>query len=100
MDVDKRLGGRVLVVQDRRHKLALDFDHNREELFDLSSDPRELQPLAAGTGTAARARLLETGLRHLSRAPAVNRDVAMRARLRELGLEWKHSTMNAKTLAS
>jgi arylsulfatase A-like enzyme len=100
MEVDKRMGGRVLVVQDRRHKLALDFDHNREELFDLSGDPRELQALPAGTETAARARLLETGLRHLSRTPGVNRDVAMRARLRELGLEWRHSTMNAKTLAS
>ncbi len=101
MDAGKRVHGRVLAVQDRRYKLVLDFDRNLEELFDLENDPRELRPAPAGADKANRARLLRIALEHLERRPSGgNRELALRARVREIGLEWKHSKMNSKTLAS
>ncbi len=101
MEAGKRMGGRVLVVQDRRFKLMLDFDRNQEELFDLESDPRELWALAPGVEKSARARLLRIALQHLERpARGFNRELAIRARVRELGLEWRHSKMYSKILAS
>jgi len=101
MDAGKRMGGRVLVVQDRRHKLVLDFDRKQEELFDLESDPRELRALAPEAEKPARARLLRWALQHLDRpARGFNRELALRARVREVGLEWNNSEMHSKTLAS
>ena len=79
----------------------MDFDRNLEELFDLENDPRELRPVPAGADKANRARLLRIALEHLERRPSGgNRELALRARVREIGLEWKHSKMNSKTLAS
>ena len=101
MEASKRIGGRVLAVQDRKYKLVMDFDRNQEELFDLENDPREMRVLSAEANKAERARLLGIGLRHLTPgASGVNREMAMRARLHEIGIEWKHSKMNSKTLAS
>jgi len=101
MDAGKRMGGRVLVVQDRRHKLVLDFDREQEKLFDLESDPRELRALPPEMEKSARARLLRKGLQHLERpARGFNRELAIRARVHELGLEWRNSEMYSKTLAS
>jgi arylsulfatase A-like enzyme len=101
MDAAKRIHGRVLAVQDRRYKMVLDFDNNSEELFDLGSDPRELRALSAEADKASRAPLLRVASQHLTRgAREVNRERALRARVREIGLEWKHSKMDSKTLAS
>ncbi len=101
MEASKRIAGRVLAVQDRRYKLVVDFDRNGEEFFDLESDPGELRSLPAAANKAERTRLLEIGVRHLTPGRSgVNREMAMRTRLHEIGLEWKHSKMNSKTLAS
>lgn len=101
MDKQNRMKGRVLAVQDRRYKLVLDFDSNKEELFDLESDPRERRALAADAEKSARARLLRTALQHLmASAPEYRRELAIRAGLHEVGLEWKHSKMDSKPLAS
>ena len=101
MDAGKRMGGRLLVVQDQRHKLVLDFDRKQEELFDLESDPRELRALPPEAEKLARARLLRWTLQHLDRpARGFNRELAIRARVHEVGLEWKNSEMYSKTLAS
>jgi arylsulfatase A-like enzyme len=101
MDAGKRLHGRVLVVQERKYKLVLDFDRKQEDLFDLESDPRELRALPAEAEKSARARLLRRALQHLEHsASGFNRELAMRARVHEVGLEWKHSRMLSKTLAS
>jgi len=101
MDAAKRMHGRVLAVQDRRYKLVLDFERQQEELFDLESDPRELHALPVGAEASARGRLLGWALQHVNRRErGFKRELAIRARLREVGLEWKHSTMNAKTRAS
>jgi len=101
MDAGKRMGARVLVAQDRRHKLVLDFDREQEELFDLESDPREVRALRPEEEKLARARLLRWALQHLHRPTrGFNRELALRARVREVGLEWKNSEMYSKTLAS
>ena len=101
MEADKRMFGRVLAVQDRRYKLVVDFDGKSEQLFDLENDPRELRPLAANTGKASRAGLLRLAAQHLARsAKGANRERALRARVREVGLEWKHSKMKSRTLAT
>jgi len=100
MMAEKRLHGRVLVVQDQRYKLIVDFDHAEELLFDLDSDPAELRPLAPGTETAARARLLRTALQHLSRSSCGSKELAVRARVHELRLEWSHSKMHSAAPAS
>ncbi|MBI3475475.1 MAG: sulfatase [Acidobacteria bacterium] len=100
-DASRRIGGRVLVVLDQRYKLVLDFDHHREELFDLVSDPRELHALPIDAYKPERARLLAILLRHVSsNVREANREMTLRARLHEIGLEWKHSKMDSKTLAS
>ena len=96
-----RIGGSVLAVQDERFKLLLDFERDREYLFDLADDPGEQRPLSPGSQRAPAARLLQLARQHLAgRRQGAYRDAAIRARLCEIGLEWKHSTMNAKTLAS
>jgi hypothetical protein len=93
--------GRVLAVQDRRYKLVLDFDRNKEEMFDLESDPRELRAFTAEAEKSARARLLRTALQHLERRPpGYKKELAIRAGLHEVGLEWKYSKMDSKILAS
>jgi len=99
MVAEKRVSGRVLAVQDRTHKLVLDFDRDSEELFDLENDPREMRPLAADRANCAR--LLRIASQHLARRLSdVNWEQALRARVREIGLEWKHSNIDSKTLAS
>ncbi|MFY9558893.1 MAG: sulfatase [Terriglobales bacterium] len=101
MDAKKRWGGRLLVVQDKRYKLVLDFDRREEQLFDLERDPQELQPLPRAAEKPARARLLRAALQHLegsTRQPKA--ELAIRARVRQIGLEWKHSKMHSETLAS
>ena len=101
LDIENRMKGRVLAVQDRRYKLVLDFERQREELFDLESDPRELHALTPEAEASARTRLLGWALQHLKRpARGFKRELAIRARLREVGLEWKHSKMDPKILAS
>jgi arylsulfatase A-like enzyme len=101
MEPGKRMTGRVLAVQDRRYKLVIDFDRNGEDLFDLKSDPQELRKLPADANKAERARMLGIALRHLEGGTRpVNRESALRARLHEIGLEWKHPKMDSRTLAS
>ncbi len=100
MDPKKRMGGRVLVVQDRKYKLVLDFERNVEQLFDLEGDAGEIRPLPLGEEKAARARLLRAALQHLDRMSAPSAELAIRARVHQIGLEWSHSTMNSETLAS
>jgi arylsulfatase A-like enzyme len=98
MNGANRLHGRVLAVQDRRFKLVLDFDREGEEFFDLESDPGELRALPETAARADRARLLRAALQHLARGErGANRERAIRARLREIGLEWKYSKMDSRT---
>ena len=98
---DRRLGSRVLVVRDARFKLALSFDPVIEQLYDLESDPDEKSPLPRDAETAVRRRLLSAAREHISRSIR-DRDARsrVRARLRELQLEWKKPADKASPLAS
>lgn len=101
MEPEKRLGGRVLAVQDRRHKLVLDFERHTEELFDLDADPGEQRVLAADAEKPIRARLLRIALQHLElRDREPKAALALAARVRQIGLEWSHSEMPSETPAT
>jgi hypothetical protein len=95
MDARRRVGGRVLAVQDCSAKLVIDFDDNREELFDLGSDAGEHHAIPAGSDKARRARLLSLARQHVSHVRGeVDRERAIRARVHEIGLEWKYPVEN------
>jgi len=99
-DCEKRLAGRALVVQDRRFKLVLDFDRDREELFDLGNDPHEMRALPREAEKKTRARLLRAAFDHLTRQPQGSKaELALRARVRQIGLEWSHSRIHAANQA-
>jgi arylsulfatase A-like enzyme len=92
MKPQKCLGARLLVVQDRRWKLIVDCETGAEELFDQLSDAEEKRALPANEAKTARARLLSFALEHLGR-PASNRklQLALEAKVRQIGLELRHS---------
>lgn len=99
MDAEKRIGPRVLVVQDEKYKLVLDFERCSEELYDLKADPQEHSCLPQAAEMKARAGMLRLAQEHLARTRS-NRTAALRAIVREIGLEWSHSNQPADTLAS
>ena len=88
----KRLGSRVLSIREVRFKLVLQFDPPSEQLYDLEADPGEHAPLAPGAQNATRRRLLEIAREHLQHS-SNQRDqrLNLRARLRDLQLEWTRS---------
>jgi len=88
-----RVGSRVLSVRETRFKLVLQFDPPGEQLFDLEADPGEQAPLAPAAQKAVRRRLLEMAREHM-RLSSEQRDQRMRlrARLRDLQLEWTRSS--------
>jgi len=86
---ENRLGPRVLVVRDARHKLILHFDPTSEVLFDLVADPQERSPLGQGEAKAVRRRLLDAARAHLEHLSAKqNAQDRLRLRLRDLQLKW------------
>jgi len=87
-----RMGARFLSLRESRFKLTLQFDPPAEHLFDLESDPGEQAPLAAGAQKGVRKRLLERAKEHLQASRAArNSQLRLRARLRDLQLEWSRS---------
>jgi arylsulfatase A-like enzyme len=86
---ENRLGSRVLAIREERMKLILHLGSGAEELYDLQVDPRETSPLLPDAEKSARRRLLERARIHIQRSQS-ERDAEMRlrARLRELQLEW------------
>jgi arylsulfatase A-like enzyme len=99
MDVEKRLGSRVLVLQDQRFKLVLDFERNAEELYDLQIDPHERNCLPKDAERKVRAQMLRMAHEHLARTQS-DRMMGVSAIVREIGLEWSHSNRSAETLAT
>jgi arylsulfatase A-like enzyme len=100
MDVNKRVGARILAVQDQKHKLMVDFESNKEQMFDLESDPAELRPLPSEAEKRARGRLLRAALEHLDRSSRRSGELALRARVHEIRLEWIQSIKHSATPAS
>jgi arylsulfatase A-like enzyme len=100
MRPDKRIGGRLLVVKDRRWKLIVDCESQAEELFDLAVDPAEEKPLPMNEEKSARAKLLSFALEHLNReARNSKKPLALRAKVHQIGLELRHSENRAEVLA-
>lgn len=89
---ENRSGPRLLAVRKGNYKLVVNFSSANEELFDLMSDPKELNPLPLEKAAAVRKELLECARRHLVESHQ-SRDFDARnaAQLRELRLEWAHS---------
>ena len=70
-------------------------------MFDLTADPGEARPLAREAEPNARARLTRAALEHLQRRGDESREeLGLRARVRQLQLEWGDSRTPTETLAS
>jgi len=86
-----RMGARIMAVREQRYKLVIDFKSSGEQLFDLEADPRELNPLSAGTEPEIRRRLLKIAGQHITdslESREVGRQLA--ARLHNPGQPWDH----------
>lgn len=81
----ERMGARKLAIRNDRYKLIFDFRSASSELFDLESDPREMQPLQGDHNTATQVRLLAVARQHLLESGR-SRDLSLRvsARLRDM----------------
>jgi len=89
---EKRIAPRILAVRSQSHKLVLDFASNREQLFDLESDPQERNALNPAEAIAVRQKLLQHAWKHLAESQK-SRDFDRRfeSQLRDLRIEWAHS---------
>jgi len=90
---EKRIAPRILAVRNQGYKLVLDFASNSEQLFDLTSDPHERSPLDPNKAGDVRRQLLQHARKHLAESRK-SRDFDRRfeAQLRDLRIEWAHST--------
>jgi arylsulfatase A-like enzyme len=97
---DDRQGPRVLAIRESRYKLVLHFDPAAENLYDLEADPGEQSALAPSMQKPVRRRLLELAREHL-RWSSEQRDwrLRLKARLRDLRLEWNQSADKAAPVA-
>jgi len=95
--LESRSASRILSIRESRYKLVLDFSSATEKLYDLQSDPGEQSPLPKTVETGVRRRLLEVSRQHL-RQLIEHRDprARVRARLRELQLEWPRSSESVR----
>lgn len=87
---DNRMGSRILSVRRAEYKLLIDFTTGADQLFNLSQDPGEHDPLSGPADV--RHDLLECARRHLAESHK-SRDFDRRnaSQLRDLRIEWAHS---------
>jgi arylsulfatase A-like enzyme len=92
--VERRSAPRLLAIRKAQFKLIVNFALGTEELFDLASDPAELNPLPAGTADEQRKSLLECARKHIEQA-SKSRDFDLRlgAQIRELCQRWQQSSV-------
>ena len=86
---ETRLASRVLSVCKGEYKVVINFATGSDQLFELSSDPGEVNPLPAGTAGDVRKQLLECAKKHITES-LKSRDLDLRfgAQTRELRAEW------------
>jgi arylsulfatase A-like enzyme len=90
---ENRMGPRILAVRRGSHKLVIDFAAGEEQLFDLKSDPQENSPLPLDRAKPVRRALLELARKHVAEShKSRDFDRRLTAHLRELRLDWAHST--------
>ena len=87
--VETRFAPRLLSVRKGEYKLVMNFVTGSDELFELTSDPEELNPLPLGAASAARKQLLEYAKKHVAES-LKSRDVNLRfaTQVRQLRAEW------------
>jgi arylsulfatase A-like enzyme len=85
----KRLSPRLLAVRKHSYKLVVNCAWGVEELFDLSSDPNERNPLPLASATNQRKYLLQCAEKHIDQnCKSRNIDMRIAAQLRDLRLNW------------
>jgi uncharacterized sulfatase len=86
---ETRLSSRLLSVRKGEYKLVMNFATGNDHLFELSSDPGEVNPLPAGTASDVRRQLLECAKKHVAES-LKSRDLNLRfaAQVRELRGQW------------
>jgi arylsulfatase A-like enzyme len=88
---ESRSASRLLAVRDARFKLVMRIEPGAiEEVYDLEADPAEMRPSTDGPALETRKRLLQAAHEHMEKAVSARDPVMrLRARLRDLRLEWK-----------
>ena len=86
---ETRLSSRLLSVRKGEYKLVINCAEGSDQLFRLSSDPGEVNPLPADTASDVRKQLLECAKKHVQES-LKSRDMDLRfaAQLRELRAQW------------
>jgi len=92
---ENRVAPRILAVRKGHHKLVMDFSSGTQQLFNLSSDPAEQNPVDDPEARPICRELLEHARKHLVE-PQKSRDFErrMESQLRDLRIELAHSTAN------
>jgi len=92
---ENRVAPRILAVRKGQHKLVMDFSTVAQQLVNLSSDPAEQSPVDDQEARPIRRELLEHARKHLVESQK-SRDFEgrMESQLRDLRIEWAHSTAN------
>jgi arylsulfatase A-like enzyme len=92
---ENRVAPRILAIRKGHHKLVMDFSTGTQQLFNLSSDPTEQNPVDNSESRPIRRELLEHATKHLVESQK-SRDFErrMESQLRDLRIEWAHSTAN------
>lgn len=89
---NQRSAPRLLAIRKNSFKLVVNFALGVEELFDLSSDPNELNPVPLGTAKAERKFLLQCAEKHIHQNDkSRNVDMRIGTQLRDLRLNWRQA---------
>jgi len=92
-----RMGPRILAVRWNRYKLVVNFSSGSDELYDLSSDPAEKNPLHPKQNTEVRQKLLQHARKHLvESSQSRDFDRRMAAQVREYRLELARSADHSR----
>ena len=86
---ETRLASRMLSVRKGVYKLVMNFATGSDHLFELRSDPGEVNPLPAGTAGDVRKQLLQCAKKHVAES-LKSRDLGLRfaSQARQLRSEW------------
>jgi arylsulfatase A-like enzyme len=92
--MENRNVARLLGIRDERFKLVMRLLPGAiEEVYDLEADPGERKRISDELAIETRKRLLRAAREHLQKTVAArDPEMRLRARLRDLGLEWKSNT--------
>lgn len=91
--VHERSAPRILAVRKNSYKLVVNFALGLEELFDLRSDPTEVNPLPSRMAKEQRRFLLQCAEKHIDQNhKSRSVDIRIAAQLRDFRLNSTHAT--------